>query len=62
MPIGVRRPRGGEGLATLLSEPVQNSPRRIACYDPEVGIDDDWRGFLTAFELAEPFTTRHQFH
>jgi len=46
----VQRPaRGGEGLPRLLSEPVQNSPRRIACYDPDVGIADDWRGFLTAF-------------
>jgi len=50
MPIRVQRPaRGGEGVATPLSKPVQNSPRRIACYDPDVGIDDDWRGFLTAF-------------
>jgi hypothetical protein len=56
-----RRPRGGEGLARLPEQAYAEFPRRITRYDPDVSIDGDWRGFLTAFELAEPFKTKHQF-
>ena len=55
-----KRHRHLEDLGNLL-EPACSDPvralliflnlleRETACYDPDVGIDDDWRGFLTAF-------------